>query len=86
MLSVSGLKKQFAGPGGAVHVLDNAEFSVNRGEFLAIVGESGSGKSTLLHVIGTLEAADEGSVVLGDTSLFGLTPGQMAGIRNRDIG
>jgi len=86
MLSASGLKKQFAGPGGTIHVLDNAEFEVRRGEFLAIVGESGSGKSTLLHVIGTLEAADKGKVVLDGTSLFGLTPKQMAGARNRDIG
>lgn len=86
MLSVSGLRKRFEGPGGTIHVLDGVDFQVAKGEFLAIIGESGSGKSTLLHVVGTLEPADAGDVVLDGLPLSGLTPRQMAGLRNRDIG
>ena len=86
MLSVTGLQKSFVGPGGVIHVLDDASFEVRRGEFLAVVGESGSGKSTLLHVLGSLDAADKGDVVLDGTSLFDLSTRQMASVRNRDIG
>ncbi|HCS13357.1 MAG: lipoprotein-releasing system ATP-binding protein LolD [Zetaproteobacteria bacterium CG06_land_8_20_14_3_00_59_53] len=86
LLQVSGLKKTFASPGGDIRVLDGVDMQVAEREFVAIVGQSGSGKSTLLHILGTLESADEGEVRLDGESMFGLSPADMAALRNRSIG
>ncbi len=86
LLEVSGLHKSFDSPAGAIHVLNGVHMHVNHREFVAIVGESGSGKSTLLHVVGTLEPADSGRVLLEGASLFDLSPRQTAATRNRKIG
>lgn len=86
LLQVTGLKKDFTSPGGSLRVLAGVDMQVAEREFVAIVGQSGSGKSTLLHILGTLESADEGEVWLDGVSLFGMSPSDMAGLRNRSIG
>ncbi len=70
LLIVSEIRKAFRTPAGArLEVLRGVSFEVAAGEMLAITGASGAGKSTLLHIIGGLEAADEGSVRLGHTEM-----------------
>jgi len=86
MLRVAGLKKSFATPGGDIRVLGGVDMQVSEREFVAIVGQSGSGKSTLLHILGTLEPSDEGEVWLDGVSLFGMSPADMAALRNESIG
>jgi len=86
ILSVRNLHKSYASPAGDLHVLQGASFDLCEGEFLAIVGESGSGKSTLLQLLGTLDEADSGDVLLDGSPLFGLTPNQQAKVRNASIG
>ncbi len=86
LLKVSGLHKTFDSPAGAICVLNGVNMHVAHREFVAIVGESGSGKSTLLHVLGTLEPADEGQVLLEEKSLFDLSARQTASVRNGKIG
>ncbi|MDQ6971012.1 MAG: ABC transporter ATP-binding protein, partial [Mariprofundaceae bacterium] len=78
--------KSFAAPGGDIHVLNGVDMQLGEREFVAVVGQSGSGKSTLLHVLGTLEPADAGEVWLDGESLFGLSPGKTATLRNKAIG
>ncbi len=86
MLRVRGLKKAFAAPAGRLQVLDGVDLDLGPGEFLAVLGESGSGKSTMLQIIGTLEPADEGEVVLDGRSLLDLAPSLQAKVRNEEIG
>ncbi len=86
LLQVTDVHKSFAAPGGEIHVLNGVDMQVAEQEFVAIVGQSGSGKSTLLHVLGTLEAADAGEVLLDGNSLFDLSDAEMAALRNRHIG
>ena len=49
---------------GALQVLKGVDLVVERGEIISIVGKSGAGKSTLLHILGTLDQADSGSILL----------------------
>ncbi len=86
-LRTSALKKAFRTPAGApLEVLRGASFEVAAGEMLAIVGASGSGKSTLLHILGGLEAADEGEVRLGEFDLTAAGEAELTRFREREIG
>ncbi len=67
VIRVDGVWKSF--DEGRIQVLSDVSFNVNQGEVIALWGSSGSGKSTLLHLLGGLDAADEGSV-----SVCGLDP------------
>ena len=87
ILRVSELRKAYAQPAsGALEVLRGVSFEVRGGEMLAVVGASGAGKSTLLHVLGGLDAADGGSVRLGEIDLLRADARRLAALRNREIG
>lgn len=86
LLKVTGLSKSYSGSSGTLDILKDVNFTVNRGEFLAVVGESGTGKSTLLQILGTLDNADAGNVYLAGQALFGLNQSERARLRNRSIG
>jgi len=68
-----------------VRALDDVSFEVPRGAFFAIVGESGSGKTTLMHVLGGLDRATSGNVIVDDVDLAG-PRGALALLRARKIG
>jgi lipoprotein-releasing system ATP-binding protein len=59
---------------------------VRRGEFLAIVGQSGSGKSTLLHLLGTLDAPDQGEIHYAGRRIDNLPARDRDTLRNRQFG
>lgn len=67
-------------------VLSNVNLSVAAGEQIAIVGASGSGKSTLLHLLGALDAPDEGSIRWGGQLISDLSAPAQAALRNRMLG
>lgn len=67
-------------------VLREIDFTLRAGETVAIVGASGSGKSTLLNILGTLDHADEGEVLVAGQPVTGLSESELARVRNRDIG
>lgn len=70
----------------AVRALDGISLAVEKGEFLAVVGTSGSGKSTLLHMLGGLDKADSGEVIVGGSSLSEMSSDQLTIFRRRNIG
>ncbi len=67
-------------------VLRGVSFDLRAGEMLALTGESGSGKSTLLHLIGGLDSADNGEVVIDGVAMTGLDDGGRAKLRRDVVG
>ncbi|HET9434103.1 MAG TPA: ABC transporter ATP-binding protein, partial [Chitinophagaceae bacterium] len=59
---------------------------IKKGEVVAIVGPSGCGKSTLLHILGSLDKADMGEIVVNNTALNALSGNRLASFRNKHIG
>ncbi len=79
-------KSYRGGDGSTLTILNGVNLSVKRGEMIAIVGESGAGKSTLLHVIGALDRATRGHVLIAGESINDRTDDELAVIRNRKVG
>lgn len=86
LLHVKGLEKSYASADGPVPVLRGIELEVAAGDTLALTGESGSGKSTLLHLIGGLDTADAGEVVLEGQDIAQLDDAGRAAARRNRIG
>jgi ABC-type lipoprotein export system ATPase subunit len=86
LLTLEGVSKSFQRGRETVVALDDVTLDVRQGEFVAMIGPSGSGKSTLLHLAGGLDRPESGTVLLGDRDLGGLSAGERAKIRRREIG
>lgn len=88
MLELVEVSKSYPGYDGApaTEVLRGVGLSVAAGESLAIVGASGCGKSTLLNIIGTLDRATSGQVLLRGRDLGTLDEAALAALRNRQLG
>ncbi|MBQ1409385.1 MAG: ABC transporter ATP-binding protein [Bacteroidales bacterium] len=71
---------------GSLQVLKDVSISVDRGEIVSIVGASGAGKTTLLQIIGTLDHADSGKVVIDGHDVTSLGERELAAFRNKNIG
>jgi putative ABC transport system ATP-binding protein len=69
-----------------VQALRGLNMSVKEGEVVSIIGPSGSGKTTLLNIIGGLDTATAGSVVVGDTQVTALSTSQLVDYRRKTVG
>jgi lipoprotein-releasing system ATP-binding protein len=86
-LQVNDLRKSFTDPAGnRIDVLRGVSFSVDSGESIAIMGPSGTGKSTLLHLLGGLEAPDNGSIALGNFEVDRAQASALAKFRSHQVG
>lgn len=86
ILQANDLTKFYGFGENEVHALDGVNFSVEKGEFVAIVGTSGSGKSTLLHMLGGLDRPTSGSVTVDGREIFSLKDEALTIFRRRKIG
>ncbi|MGX9758911.1 ABC transporter ATP-binding protein [Clostridioides difficile] len=86
MLETNNLKKYYGKDENIVKALDGINISINRGEFVAIVGTSGSGKSTLLHMIGGLDRASDGKVIVENNDIFAMNDEELTIFRRRNVG
>ncbi|MGO8747031.1 MAG: ABC transporter ATP-binding protein [Thermoguttaceae bacterium] len=85
-LVVENVVKQFPTRGEPLVVLKGVSLNLASGQNVAIMGPSGSGKSTLLNILGTLEPATSGRVLLNDQDPAALSEPELAKFRNRSIG
>jgi putative ABC transport system ATP-binding protein len=85
-VEVQGLRHQFATRSGPLTVLDGIDLEIPAGGYASLVGPSGAGKSTLLTLIGGLEPAQQGTVVVGGASLAGLSRDELAAFRRATVG
>ncbi len=86
VLKTENLTKQYGQKETAVLALENANISVERGEFVAIIGTSGSGKSTLLHMLGGLDRPTAGKVYIDNKDIFSMKDEELTIFRRRKIG
>ena len=80
------LTKRYDQGGLDVEVLKGVNLTMGVGERVAIMGASGSGKSTLLHLLGGLEKASGGEVVLDGVNVNQVSAGKLAKLRNKSLG
>ena len=82
MIQAHNIQKSY----GQLHVLKGVDLEIGRGEVVSIVGKSGAGKSTLLHILGTLDKADEGTLIINGENISKLSAKKLAAFRNSNIG
>lgn len=82
MITIKNITKSF----GSLQVLKGIDLTVSKGEVVSIVGPSGAGKTTLLQIIGTLDRADTGSVIIDGQDITKLSQSKLADFRNQHIG
>ena len=86
MLIVNNLKKIYKNGNQETFALNGINFTVDKGEFVAIVGASGSGKSTLLNIIGGLDNPSSGDVILNGKNILEFSDEEKAIFRRKKIG
>jgi len=86
MIETRNLRKSYHSGEAMVHALDGVDICISAGEMVAITGPSGSGKSTLMHILGCLDAPDQGEYLLEGENVATLSPNRLATVRNRRIG
>src|SRR5947207_11525794 len=86
LVEVESVEKNFRRGSEEIHVLSGLSLKVPQGEFLALMGPSGSGKTTLLNLIGGLDRATRGSVIIGSDRIDQMSDRQLAAWRARHVG
>lgn len=82
MIRANKLNKSY----GSLHVLKDVDLHILQSEIVALVGASGAGKTTLLQIVGTLDKADSGSVLINNREITSLNDKEISKFRNKEIG
>src|SRR5213594_4035061 len=86
LLSAKAVHKTYILGKRSLEVLRGVDVELQRGDFLALRGASGAGKSTLLHLLGGLDSPNEGEIWLAGRNLATLSRGELASLRNGEVG
>ena len=82
MIKTKDINKSF----GQLQVLKGISLEVKKGEIVSIIGPSGAGKTTLLQIMGTLDKADSGELLINGTDVSKLNDNKLSEFRNKHIG
>lgn len=82
MIRANKLNKSY----GSLHVLKDVDLHILPSEIVTLVGASGAGKTTLLQIVGTLDKADKGSVLINNREITSLNDKEISKFRNQEIG
>lgn len=86
LIEVRNLKKVYELGDLKTLVLDEVDFTMDKGEFVAIMGPSGSGKSTLMHILGMLDRLSSGKYLFTGKDVSSFNDDKLAHLRNKEIG
>ena len=78
--------KEYPSGGSVIRALDEASFTADEGRLTVILGQSGAGKTTALNILGGMDTATSGRVVVGGRDITGLKSKELVGYRRNDIG
>ena len=85
-LQLKGIRKSYGEKDYKVEVLKGIDLQIRKGEFTVMLGPSGSGKSTLLNIIGGIDEADEGNIIINDQVLKNLSRKDLEKYRRNHLG
>ena len=85
-ISFSGVRKDYRMGEITIHALDNVNFEIEKGELTVILGSSGAGKTTALNILGGMDTATSGSVLVDGIDLTACTKKALTRYRREDIG
>ncbi|HHW42398.1 MAG TPA: ABC transporter ATP-binding protein [Desulfotomaculum sp.] len=86
VIQLKGVTRVYSPGSSQVWALRGINLTIIEGEMVAIMGASGSGKSTLMHILGCLDRPTSGQYLFANQDVTGMTPDQLARVRNREIG
>ena len=86
MIELINVSKNFGTGDMTVPVLNDINLKINKGDFVSIMGPSGSGKSTLLYLMGGLDKATEGDIIINNVKINSLDDNEQSKMRRKDIG
>ncbi|WP_026670556.1 ABC transporter ATP-binding protein [Butyrivibrio sp. AE3006] len=85
-LELQNIKKSYGEGGSRVEVLKDISLCVEKGEFVVLLGPSGSGKSTLLNIIGGIDTADSGKIIIREKSMSDMDEKTLTAYRREHLG
>lgn len=86
LIEIRDLIKNYESEGVVTEVLHGLNFTIPKGEFVAIMGPSGSGKSTLMHILGFLDKLTTGAYIFNGRNVSDLTDDELAAMRSNEVG
>jgi putative ABC transport system ATP-binding protein len=86
MVRLAQVSKRFTKGKDTISIFDQLDLAIPRGDFIAVMGPSGSGKTTLLNLLGGIDRADQGEIVIADQRIDTMSEGQLAGWRAANVG
>ncbi len=86
MIQLSSITRKYKMGDETIYALNNINFNIKKGEFVAIVGPSGSGKTTLANIIGGLDTPTSGEVVIEEQNLSKAKDKVLSNYRNKKVG
>ena len=85
-LEIKGIRKSFGDGDNRIEVLKNIDVDIEKGEFVVLLGPSGSGKSTFLNILGGIDKADEGTIILNGEDMETKNERQLSLYRRQHLG
>lgn len=86
LIELTSISKHYTMGQHVIKAVDELDLHIDSNEYVVLIGSSGSGKSTLMNIIGCLDTPTLGSYVLNGRNVSGLEPGELADIRNQEVG
>lgn len=86
LLSLNNVRKEYHTGSVTVPAVEDVSFDLNEGEFVVILGASGAGKTTLLNLLGGMDRASGGEIILGDKNIAAFNDRELTEYRRHDVG